>query len=268
MADLVAKLLRFRRMHGTRELIREILTRIGRRIGCRAGRWRQLHAGNGRWVNATDLVAARLPQRSALRLFTIPQRASPRISIVTDSINAGSLYGGVGTAIIMACLMAEARGATVRVITRTQRPQPSNLGALLATYGIEPDQEVEFSYARFDDEKYEIDVHDGELFITTSWWTTASTMASVPHQSILYLLQEDERMFYPYGDDHLLCSQVLANARLRFAVNSNLLFDHLVASGLKNVGQNGLALETPCPPEVFSRREVRAGGRRTLAFYA
>jgi O-antigen biosynthesis protein len=273
MTDLIEKVLRFRRIHGTRNLIREIATRIGRRMGLRAGApvvspAPQFRAEDTGWIGVRDLVTKRLPQRSALRLFTIPRPASPRVSIVTDSINRGSLYGGVGTAIIMACLIAQARGATVRVITRNERAQPSNLAEVLTTYGIELDGEVEFSYARFDDEKCEINAFDGELFITTSWWTTASTMASVPHESILYLLQEDERMFYPYGDDHLLCSQVLCNPRLRFAVNSKLLLDHLVASGLENVGRNGLAFEPAFPAEVFRRRAVPGGGRRTLAFYA
>ena len=272
MSELIGKVLRFRRIHGTRRMLGEVATRISRRVrspvAVPGAPVQPSIVEDARWISARELVAKRLPHCAALRVFGVTRPAMPRVSIVTDSINRGSLYGGVGTAIILACLMAQARGATLRLVTRTERAQPSNLAGVLSTYGIQLDQEVEFAFARFDDETTEIDVHEAELFITTSWWTTASTMASVPHDSILYLLQEDERMFYPYGDDHLVCSQVLANARLRFAVNSNLLFDHLVASGLKNVGQNGLAFEPAFPPEVFSRREVRAGGRRTLAFYA
>ena len=272
MTNLIVRVLRFRRVHGTRRMLGEIARRIGRRIrspfGSATAPVQQLLAEEAGWQSARDILVTRLPQRSALRVFTVPPPILPRVSIVTDSINRGSLYGGVGTAIIMACLIAQARGATLRVITRSERSQPSNFAEILAAYGMELEHEVEFSFARFDDEKGEIDTHGGELFITTSWWTTASTMASVPHQSILYLLQEDERMFYPYGDDHLLCSQVLANAHLRFAVNSKLLLDHLVASGLANVGRNGVAFEPAFPPDVFSRRAAPGGGRRTFAFYA
>jgi O-antigen biosynthesis protein len=271
MTDLIEKVLRYRRVHGTRKLFGEVATRLSRRVQSPAGPAtvppQQPIVEDSRWISARELVTRRVPQCSALRVFSVPAPATPRVSLVTDSINRGSLYGGVGTAIILACLIAQARGATLRLVTRTERAQPSNLAGVLSTYGLRLDQEVEFAFAHFDDTT-EIDAHEGELFLTTSWWTTAATMASVPHESILYLLQEDERMFYPHGDDHLLCSQVLGDARLRFAVNSRLLFDHLVASGLKNVGQNGVAFEPAFPPEVFSRRAVAGGKRRTLAFYA
>ena len=39
----------------------------------------------------------------------------------------------------------------------------------------------------------------GDLFVTTSWWTTWATRASVDPASIIYLVQEDERRFYPGG---------------------------------------------------------------------
>jgi O-antigen biosynthesis protein len=214
------------------------------------------------------LAAKQMQQCAALRLFTSPKPALPRVSIVTDSINKGSLYGGVGTAVILGCLLAQSRGATLRIITRTERAQPSGLAGVLATYGIELSHEVEFAFAAFYDERYQIDTYEGELFLTTSWWTTAATMASVSHDDIVYLLQEDERMFYPHGDEHLRCSRVLRDPQLRFAINTHLLFDHLVSTGLDNVARNGMAFEPAFPAQVFQPRHAPGTGKRTLMFYA
>lgn len=273
MTNLIDRAVRYQRVHGTRKLIREGLARIARRFrlilrrASPPGEPAGVNPDHG-WVSAAELAAKQAQQCTALRLFSVPPVALPRISVVTDSINRGSLFGGVGTAIILACLLARARGASLRIVTRTERAQPSNLASILSIYGIELEHEVEFSFAPFYDDKYQIDIRDKELFITTSWWTTAATLASVPHESIVYLLQEDERMFYPHGDEHLRCSRVLRNPDIRFAINTHLLFDHLVASGLDNIARNGLAFEPAFPPQVFRRRDVAAGTPRTLAFYA
>jgi hypothetical protein len=284
MMNLIDKAVRYQRIHGTRKLMREGWARV-------KGRLRRVlpesttprstgmpplltattapasHRDQG-WVNGAELVASQARHCAALRLFTAPRGARPRVNVVTDSINSGSLYGGVGTAVIMACHLARARGATLRIITRTERARPSNLAGVLSTYGIRMDHEVVFAFAPFYDTRYQLEVSDGDLFITTSWSSTAATMASVRHDSVVYLLQEDERMFYPHGDEHLHCSRVLRNPDLRFVVNTRLLFDHLVASGLDNVARNGIAFEPAFPPHVYRRQQTRPGQKRTLAFYA
>jgi hypothetical protein len=268
MKNLIKRVAQFRRVHGTRKMIREISTRLGRRARAALG-VSPATARDPGWVDGMTLARSQLPQRTALRVFNAPAPSLPRVNLVTDSINAGSLYGGVGTAIIVACELAHARGASLRVITRSEPAQPSNFHSLLSTYGLEAPPGVEFAFAPFAGERWELDLHDRELFITTSWWTTEAALRSVPHDAVLYLLQEDERMFYPLGDEHLLCSRVLAHPQLRFAINSRLLFDHLVASGLDNVARNGLAFEPAFPSSVFYPRKPEAPKlRRTLAFYA
>lgn len=261
---------RYWKTYGTRQLIRESVARLVRRF---LGPSYTVAAGlpvadDQGWVNAGELARKQAQMCAPLRLFSVPQGDPPRVSFVTDSINKGSLYGGVGTAIILAALVAEASGARLRVVTRTERAQPAGLETVLGTYGISLTHDVEFAYAPFYDSNYEIDFFKQELFITTSWWTTAATLASVRSESIVYLLQEDERMFYAHGDGHLRCSRVLANRDIRFVVNTRLLFDHLVASGLANIAERGVWFEPAFPQEVFHPREREPGAKRTLMFYA
>jgi O-antigen biosynthesis protein len=219
-------------------------------------------------VVARELVGERFQSCSPLRVFTVPPSPTPRISIVTDSINSGSLYGGVGTAMILGALLAEACKARLRIVTRTERARPGNLDHVLALYGIELSREVEFAFAPCFDGHSEIDVLPGEEFLTTSWWTTAATMASIPHESIVYLLQEDERTFYPFGDDQLRCEAIMGSSDIRFVLNTRLLFDHLVASGLENIATQGVYFEPAFPREVFHPRPAAETGKRTLVFYA
>jgi len=220
------------------------------------------------WVDGRELVTARNQATSAIRLYAVPDCGTRRVSLVTDSINRWSLYGGVGTAMILAALLAEARQARLRIVTRTERANPDGLEGVLSLYGIDLSREVELAHAPCYDTGYEIDACADELYITTSWWTTASALQSVQPESIVYLLQEDERMFYAYGYEHLRCSEMLRNRDIRFLVNTKLLFDHLVHEGFANIASRGMHFEPAFPHSVFHQRPPAPGGKRLLLFYA
>lgn len=187
--------------------------------------------------------------------------------MVTDSVSKGSFYGGVGTAIILGALMSEKLGCRLRILTRTERADPDNIDHLLSTNRIKISHEVEFAHASPGNDRHEVSILASELFITTSWWTTAATMASVPHQQIIYLLQEDERMFYPFGDERLRCEQVLRTPSIRFILNTKLLRDHLVSEGFSNLATQGVYFEPAFPSDIFHPRDAEKKNKR-LIFYA
>jgi hypothetical protein len=212
------------------------------------------------------LVRARWTACTPLQTYSIPNPGNSRVTIVTDSVNAGSLYGGVGTALILAGLLCERNGRVLRVVTRTEPANPSNVGRILGTYGIALRHDPQFVFAPPLLAGSSVDIVDDELFITTSWWTTACMLGTVPQQAIVYLLQEDERMFYPHGDDRLRCEQIISRDDIRFVVNSKLLFDHLLATGLDNIARRGLFFEPAFPRSVFHRRAKT--GKKRFMFYA
>jgi hypothetical protein len=268
--SLLSKVLHFWRQRGSAALFRLVLFKFSRpdveiyslvadsddRFGTRKG------------IRAQQVADLRFSKCSPLRVFSVPSAGPSRISIVTNSINSEHLYGGVGTAMIFAALLAEEKQARLRIVTRTERAKKDNLEHILEIYGIRLTLEVEFAFAPFYDRQYEMDVFDDEIFVTTSWWTTAAAMASVPDASIIYLLQEDERMFYPYGDERLRCEQVLSSRSIRFVLNTRLLFEHLLSAGLPNIAEHGIWFEPAFPRDVFYPRSVPGTGKRRLMFYA
>jgi hypothetical protein len=167
--------------------------------------------------------------------------------------------------------LAKRFGGRLRIVTETEPPPPGNVGNVFAAHGIDCQQEIEFCYApRGDRNRGEVAFGRGDLFVTTSWWTTWNARQSVPARQILYLLQEDERMFYPYGDLHLRCSEVLADPDLRFVVNSRLMFEHLVASGLDNIGRSGVWFEPAFPLHSYHwpERVPAPTNKHHFLFYA
>ncbi len=204
-----------------------------------------------------------------LPTYLIPRRPSlPRVSLVTDSIGSGSLFGGVGTALIFAAQFANRANATLRIVTRTEEAVPGNVAHVLNVYGIEMLHEVQFAFASVRNPKAGLDMQADEVFITTSWWTTAAALPGVPQHSILYLLQEDERMFYPFGEDRVHCEEVLRNRGIRFVINTRLLYDHLVATGLDHMSTSAQWFEPAFPKSVFHERSRPPGVKRRFFFYA
>ena len=190
----------------------------------------------------------------------------PRLTLVTDSINSGSLYGGVATAIIFAVELAKASRRKLRILTRTELPHRENVQHVLDIAGIAYRDDIEFCCSG-PGSRREIDIGEDEVFVTTSWWTTSSSLKVLPAERIVYLLQEDEREFYPAGDDQLRCAETLRDPRIRIVTNTKLLADHLAGDGFTNIARNGLWFEPAFPPASYYYAPARAP-KLNFFFYA
>jgi hypothetical protein len=193
-----------------------------------------------------------------------------RLTMVTDSINAGSLFGGVGTAIVLSALLARQLGAGLRLITRLEAPDTANLATVLRTHRVAWNGDVEFLHVPYGSNTG-IPIGAADIFLTTSWWTTRAVRPVIPPERTFYLLQEDERMFYPYGDNRLRCAETLADPGINFIVNSEMLFEHLVngCEKLPNIRDRGVWFEPAFPAFGERARNGRPpGAKRVFFFYA
>ena len=210
---------------------------------------------------------ARFPQLRPLAVFPEPT-ADRRLTLVTDSIGAGNLFGGVGTAMIIGAMLAERLGCTLRIVTRTELPEPASLAMILGLHGIGFTQKSEFLQSNMYGESRPVAIGPADLFLTTSWWSTQATLASVPARSIIYLCQEDERMFYPSGDDYIRCEELMGRPDIRFLLNTELLKRHLVGSGLTAIERNGTSFEPAFPANIYHAGQRPPGTKRRFFFYA
>lgn len=203
-----------------------------------------------------------------LSFFPIPS-SGPRLSVVTDSVGSASLFGGVGTALVLAALLANRMGATLRLITRTDPPDTSAVARLLAANGVGLETPLEAVLAPTHGGR-QLPVSDEDYFLSTSWWTTRSLLPSVRRDRLVYLLQEDERMFYPHGDDRLRCDQTMCEPGLTIVVNSRLLFEHLADGqhAIPDLAERGVWFEPAFPAAGRTLAPPDASGRRKLFFYA
>jgi hypothetical protein len=219
-------------------------------------------------VSVHQLLRDRFSYLSPLRVFSSPGLPERRLNLVTDSINSGSLFGGVGTSLILSSLLARRWNAGLRIITRTQNSDKRNFEQVLGPNHISIPESVEFVFADIKHPAVEIPVSDGDVFLTTSWWTTWSVKQAINPRKILYLLQEDERAFFPFGDDHLMASEVMQDPAIQVIVNSKMLADHLIAEGFETVRQTGLWFEPAWSQDVFFFNPLLPKARKNFFFYA
>ena len=205
-----------------------------------------------------------------LNVFSAPSDR-PRLSIVTDSVGESSLFGGVGTALVLGTLVANRMGAVLRLVTRTERPDPGALGTVLSAAGVELLQPFEAVHVPWQGGR-DLAVSEQDFFLSTSWWTTRGLLSSVRRDRLCYILQEDERMFYPFGDERLRCQETLAEPGVFVAINTRLLHRHLTTGShaIPGLAARSVAFEPAFPGSMLqdAPRCRTARSRRQLFFYA
>lgn len=270
MLELAKKTIRYWKRHGTRRLLNRIIQEGIARPQNEAARER---AGDDIFRASKDLCRDILDKRytQARSMVTrhIIGNGFDRINIVTDSVCTTSLFGGVGTALLFGALLANTLNAQCRIITRTERPDERGVFSFFKLFGIALTQELQFKFEPCDNGGLGVEFAEHELFVTTSWWTTASTLSGVDASRIIYLLQEDERMFYPVGDDWVRAHEIMRNENIRIVLNTKLLYEHMVSDGFANISRTGLWFEPSFPHCIYRRSELeRDRGRRRFFFYA
>ncbi len=221
-------------------------------------------------IAALESVRTRYSNLSPLNVLML-RGSTRRLNIVTDSVNSGSLFGGVGTALILGALLARRLNMPLRIVTRKEVSNAQNIDDVLRVNGIDWDQNIEFAHSPHQNAAC-VPISEQDLFLTTSWWTTKPALGSVPKQKIIYLLQEDERMFYPFGDERLRCRETLENGDVHFIVNSQLLFQHFISGcePLRNFENKAVWFEPAFPSSHYHAEPSRlnATGKRNFFFYA
>jgi glycosyltransferase involved in cell wall biosynthesis len=205
----------------------------------------------------------RFPEQQALRVFAVP-KLSKRITLILDSINAG-LQERNGTAIIFAALWSEHCGTPLRIVTRNELSRAASVTELLAASGIKLSKAIEFT-SYFDRENNsQLSTGSSESFITSSYRNTESVIKVIPPEQVVYLLQEDERVFYSSRDEYLRCSELLANSRIRYVVNTQLLLDNLAQEGFSNFEKNAVAFEPAFSSKIFHQKHMTETGSDEVA---
>lgn len=218
-------------------------------------------------ISFEDVLQARLAHLAPMRVMDDFSRGL-RINVVTDSIGPASLFGGVATALVLAASIAQKKGAELRLITRISDGDTDVVRRLLELNQVQFTGELTMLESAPTSGHYVPLRREDDVFITTSWWTTASVRKSISSEQMIYLLQEDERMFYGYGDERIRCEEVLSDDKIVFALNTRLLQRHLTQgpNPIAGLADRSTYFE-PAFPSMRPTNGPRPPGKRRFFFY-
>lgn len=272
--NLIGKSINYLRINGFYMFLRRVKSEMNQRL-CK-----NKTADAGLFLEALKVFQAakknekinksKFESTNAIKFYhsSINSNSCRRVNLITDSINSGSLFGGVGTSLLLGVLLANKLKSNLRIITRTESANPRELERFLSIYNIHPLFDVEFKYMHFLNRENELDAGCNDIYLTTSWWTTSALLNSQITQKLYYILQEDERMFYPFGDDRQRCESVLRNDSINFILNTKLLYQHFVSEGFDSIVKNGTWFEPAFPSEIYYPRIKKREDRKKLFYYA
>ena len=197
-----------------------------------------------------------------------------RLNVVTDDIEKKSLLGGVATSLILATLLCLENDWTLRIITRYTPCNLNDYYHFLKVQNLKSPRQVEgFSDERKDNNaiNYKLPIGKNDMFLATSWWSAKSILDLKIRNKILYIIQEEETFFYPYGDERYWCTQIMNDPRINFVVNSKLLMDYLRIHDYKMLCKNAIYFEPAFPAKIYyaddNTFKPKVNEKRKIFFY-
>ena len=120
-----------------------------------------------------------------------------RLNLVTDTIDASSLLGGVATALIVATEFANRYDYELRIITRNTETNPVNYANIMKISGVQPARKLSFysDYERFNKPvDFRMEISPNDLFFATSWWSAEAIKNTTIRPRFFYIIQEVETL--------------------------------------------------------------------------
>jgi hypothetical protein len=161
--------------------------------------------------------------RLAQPIRTYPSPRIPRsITVIAESLAPPGLLVGGGTVLLIGALVSERLDARLRIVTRTRRADAAQLADLLAENGLDTPRDIELLHAP-PDSADAIPLGSDDAFLTTHWPATRAILAAARPGRVIQVVERDERRVYAMGDDRVLCSETLSDARLRLLIDGEPL---------------------------------------------
>lgn len=189
-----------------------------------------------------------------------------RVTLITDCLSPGSMFGAVGTSILMAVWWAVEKGASLRIVTLSTPVEGRPVEELASVLEVPLPNQIQYTY--LPREEWSLTLRSSEGFLCASWWTIRLLKQSgVPTDRIVGLLQEDERLLVPHGDAWLRCEETLRDPDLRIVVNTHFLYQAFEADGFTRCWAQSDWFEPAFPPSLF-HASSRERERPRFGFYA
>lgn len=224
---------------------------------------------NRTWLTPDNF---RNPHTQPLRLHDeFPLAPRPRLNLLVPHLVQSGIYGGITTAALVAMkFRCKYDDVDLRVVLTDGPGDAATFKRTIERYFPTPLDLPIAVIPAYDRAHHSVSIHSRDVFMATAWWTCFPAAKAMPGRRFLYLIQDFEPGFYPWGEDY---AGALNSYSLDFVplFNTTCLRDFFLLRNLlpKSVVDQGASFEPAISPVVLDARRKRKNSRRKkrLFFY-
>ena len=207
------------------------------------------------------------PEAKALNMESSTRGNGPMIVLVSsDSLTKGAGYGGFTTSLLLAAYFASKKRYGLEIWNLERNSSISSVSKYI--HGAMGIQLNSISMLNLNSDR--VASHPMDIYLATSWWSKKLLIdGGIDENRIVYLVQEDETIFYPISSRTLQANKQLTSAK-HVICNTSLLWNHLESTGkIGSLEDREFATFEP-PFAQLKRREVPRSpkNKKYLVFYA
>lgn len=228
-----------------------------------------LQAPEGQITTAHLKIPHMQPVRFHTEAVLNPQ---PRFNILLPHLIESGIYGGILTAALIGLKFKQKYGdVPVRFLLTDSSGSPEALKKKLKPYIGPSIEDLDVTLlALYDRQSFSANIHDQDYFLATAWWTCYSA-EKLSKRPFLYLIQDFEPCFYPWGEEYA-CA--LATYHMNFipVFNTSILKDFFVNQNIlpQYQADAGAVFEPAISRILFSEKNHylnQSKTKRVLFFY-
>lgn len=217
-----------------------------------------------------------IPHMKPVRFHWEPSRSrTPRLTVLLPHLEEKGIFGGIATAALLALKFKIAHPSIrLRFALTEGEGSVEALERVLGSYFSDELSRLHYEIRPVYDRNqaaHSLSVSENDFFLATAWWTCYSARAMSKFRPFLYLVQDYEPCFYPWGEEFVGAENTY---KMDFVpiFNSASLRDffqlkHLLAP---EVQARAMMFEPAINPNLFGPREARIphpSGKRIVFLY-
>lgn len=171
-----------------------------------------------------------------------------RLNLVVDSLADNIVFGGVATALIFSLLLSNKTKSDLRIIVRDLTSSASAVYKIAKLHKINVSNKIELVHFPINQRaKYKLPISENDLFIASSWWSSYAIKQINMREKFIYILQEDENIFYPSGYEQIKVNELFNDTSMVPIINTHVLFEHFKKNSYEHIKNDGLCFEPAFP---------------------
>lgn len=186
----------------------------------------------------------------------LPRLRKDAVNLFVPTIDESAMFGGIATALRVASKIAQQKKYNLRIICVDKSGNLGHANDFLKSIGgekLRKDSLIDISNRQGFSYGY-CDLKPNDINIATAWWTAKALEEMCLEKQFVYLIQDFEPIFYPYGDLYVDAINTYSPGNYIALCNTELVKNYLIERGFGHIKKHSISFEPAVDKNVFYPR--------------